>query len=158
MIIVFNVFQKYLFIYLTITWLPFCFWPKTYLHTSMCVLVRYHGAKSIIEFPQFCGFLTNCLSQSAHNFKIVFLIDRTTYRHEFMMHHAIENEENSDQNFHIDVLFGLSSSRRVHWDEDTPMIRHQLWPFWTNLDRRCTSSTSLERCPCNLFFGQNLTI
>ena len=34
----------------------------------------------------------------------------------------------------------------------TPMIRHQLWTFWTNLDHRCTSSTSSERCPCNVFF------
>ena len=30
----------------------------------------------------------------------------------------------------------------------TLRVRHQLWPFWANLDRRLTSSTSPEQCPC----------
>ena len=33
----------------------------------------------------------------------------------------------------------------------THMIRHQLWPFVANLDRRWTLSTSPERCPCWLW-------
>ena len=52
-------------------------------------------------FPQFCTFLTKCLAQSAHNFKVVFLIDPTTLWQEFMMHHAIASEENSQLNLHI---------------------------------------------------------
>ena len=40
----------------------------------------------------------------------------------------------------------------------TPMIRHQLSPFWTNLDHRWTSSTSPKRCQCKVVFAQNLAI
>ena len=43
----------------------------------------------------------NCLAQSAHNFKIVFPIDRTTLWQVFMMHQVIAIEENSEQNLHI---------------------------------------------------------
>ena len=46
-------------------------------------------------FPQFCAFLMNSFAQSAHNFKVVFIIDRTTLWQELMMHHVIANEENS---------------------------------------------------------------
>ena len=35
------------------------------------------------------------------NFKVVFLIDRTTLWQEFMMHHAIAIEENSEKNLYI---------------------------------------------------------
>ena len=38
------------------------------------------------------------------------------------------------------------------------LIRHQLWSFWANLDRRWTWSTSLKRCPCDVVFAQNLAI
>ena len=40
----------------------------------------------------------------------------------------------------------------------TVMGRYQLWPFWANLDRRWTSSTSPRRCPCHVVFAQNLAI
>ena len=43
----------------------------------------------------------NCLAQSAYNFKVVLLIDRTTLEQEFMMYHAIAIEENSEQNLYI---------------------------------------------------------
>ena len=36
---------------------------------DVCELERYHGAKSMIAFPQFCAFLMDCFAQSAHNFK-----------------------------------------------------------------------------------------
>ena len=56
---------------------------------------------SWLVFPQFCAFLTNCFTQPAHNFKVVFLIDRTTLWQEFMMHHIIAIEKNSEQILHI---------------------------------------------------------
>ena len=60
-------------------------------------LVRYHSAKSMIGFSTIL-----CVSdESAHNFKVVFLIDHTTFWHEFMMHHAIEIKENREQNLYI---------------------------------------------------------
>ena len=54
-----------------------------------------------LVYPQFCAFLANCFAQSTHNFKVIFLIDRTTLWQEFMMHYAIAIEENSEQNLHI---------------------------------------------------------
>ena len=39
-------------------------------------------------FPQFCAFPRNCFAQSAHNFKVVYLINRTTLWQEFMIHHC----------------------------------------------------------------------
>ena len=63
----------------------------------------------------------NCCSQSAYNFKIAFLIDRTTLWQEFMRHHVIVIEENSEQNLHIlpnlSSFFGLRSSGRFHWND-----------------------------------------
>ena len=70
-----------------------------------------------LVFPQFCAFLTNYFAQSAHNFKIVFLIERTTLRQIFMMHHAIAIEvKKSEQNLHI-------------WPNSMCLIKQ----FWTNL-------------------------
>ena len=54
-----------------------------------------------LVFPQFCAFLTNCFAQSGHNYKLVFVIDRTTLWQEFMIQHAIVIEENSKENLHI---------------------------------------------------------
>ena len=65
---------------------------------------------------QFCGFLTNYFSQSEQNFKVVFLIGRTTFCREFMMHQAIRIEENSEQNFYI-------------WPNLTAF--YLSWLFWT---------------------------
>ena len=107
-------------------WLRFCFCPKTHAQASMCELVRYHGAKSVIIFPQSCAFLTNCFAQLKHNFKVVFLIKRTTLWQDFMIHHSIAIEENGEQNiFSILVLL-------VNWAQcqsHTSIIRHHLWPF-----------------------------
>ena len=41
------------------------------------------------------------LTKPAYNFKVVFLINRTTLWQEFMMHHTIANEENSEQFLYI---------------------------------------------------------
>ena len=113
---------------------------------SWCVLIMQNPW---LGFPQFCAFLTNCLAQSAHNFKVVFLIDRTTLWPEFMLHHANANEENSEKNLHIlPKLKGFFRSwffwmLPLGWHgfgfnviAIHPVIRHQLWPFWANLDRR----------------------
>ena len=72
--------------------------PRKHQCVSWCVIMVQNPW---LIFPQFCAFLTNCLPQSAHNFKVLFLIDGTTLWQEFMMHHAIAVEENSDQNLHI---------------------------------------------------------
>ena len=40
----------------------------------------------------------------------------------------------------------------------TPIIRHQLRPFWANLDRRWTLSISPEWYRCVVCFAQNLAI
>ena len=65
----------------------------------------------------------------------------------------------------LDVLFSVlalldtSIGMILLWFQyHIPMIRHLLWPFWANLDRRWTSSTSPERCPCDVVFAQNLAI
>ena len=75
-----------------------------------------------LVFPQFRALLTNCFVQLAHNFMIVFLIDSTTLWKEFVMHHAIEIELNSEQNLHIwppnfMCFFGLGFSGRCYWDD-----------------------------------------
>ena len=126
----------------------------------MCEMVRYHDAKSMIGFfSQLCVFLTNCFVQSVHNFKFVRLIDHTTLWQEFMMHHAIAIEENSEQNVYIwpnltglDLLDTSIEMIRLWFQchSYTPIIRHQLWPFWANLHRRWTSSISSEWCPCDV--------
>ena len=64
----------------------------------------------------------------------------------------------------ITVLFLAKNSRTridVIWlwfqcYSHIQMIRHQLWPFWVNLDCRWTSSTSPKQCPCYVVFAQNL--
>ena len=71
--------------------------------------------KPWLIFQQFCAFLTNCFAQSAHNFKVVFLKDRTTLWRDFMMNHAIAIKENSGQNLHI-------------WPKLTCFFRS--WLFW----------------------------
>ena len=69
-----------------------------------------------LVLPQFCPFLTNCFVQSAYSFKVLFPVDHTTLRQEFMMHHAIAIKENSKQNLHI-------------WPNLTCFFRS--WFFWT---------------------------
>ena len=81
------------------------------------------------------------------------------------IHHATchYNRKNSDHlTFIFDrtwrAFFGLRSSGGFHWHDwglVSPMIRRQLWTFWTNLDRRWTSSTSLEQYPYDVIFAQN---
>ena len=115
-----------------------------------------------LDFPQFCVFLTNCFMQSAYNFKVVFLIERTTLWQEFMMYYAICNRGKqwtkpshlTELGLLFSVLAFLDASIGMFglWFQChsyAPMIRHQLWPFWANLDHRWRSSTPLERCPCN---------
>ena len=88
---------------------------------------------------------------SARFFKTVFFFVRTTLWQEFMMHYVVAIEENSEQNLHIwpnlAVLALLNASIGMiglwfQYHSHTHIIRHQLWPFWANLNRRWTSSTS----------------
>ena len=75
-------------------WLRFCFWPKTQARTSMWELVRYYGAKSMIDFATIL-----CISDGI--LQISILIERATLWQEFKMHNAIAIKENSEQNLHI---------------------------------------------------------
>ena len=93
--------------------LRFGFWPKTHRCVRWCVIMVQN---LWLVFPQFYAFLMNCFAQSAHNFKVTFLIDRTTLWQEFIMHRAVAIEENSEQNIHI-------------WSNLTSLFR--LWLFWT---------------------------
>ena len=43
----------------------------------------------------------NCFVQSASNFKVVYLVDRTVLWLEFIVHYAFEIEENSEQILYI---------------------------------------------------------
>ena len=67
-------------------WLRFCFWLETHGQAGAWLLHT---------------FLTYYFAQSAHNLKVVFLIDRTILWREFMMHHVNAIEENNKQNLHI---------------------------------------------------------
>ena len=102
-----------------------------------------------LVFSQFCAFLTNCFAQSTHIFKVVLLINRTTLWQEY----TLQSKKTMSKTFafdELDVLFLvlalLGSSIRVivlwlQCHSHTPMIRHQLWPFWANLDSHWTSLT-----------------
>ena len=52
-------------------------WAQTYKHrcASQCVIIVHNPW---LVFPQFCKSLKNCFAQSAHNFKVILLIGRTT--------------------------------------------------------------------------------
>ena len=117
-----------------------------------------------LVFTQFCAFLTNSFAQSAHNFQIIFRIDRTTLWQKFIMHHAIAIEENSEQNLHIWrnlmcffrpwlfwtlALGWLGFSFNVIGIHPWFVAIHP-WFVWANLDHRWTSSPSPERCPATL--------
>ena len=114
-------------------------------------------------FPQFCALLTNCFPQSAHNFKVVFLIDRITLWQEFILHLVIAVEETVSKPFTFDrnsrAFFGIDFPGRFHWVDcflvsmshsHTPMVRHQLWLFWAYLDRRWSPSISPEWSSCKI--------
>ena len=94
-------------------WLWFCFWPKTNAQKLMCELLYYIMMQNPwFIFPQFCAFLTNCFAQTAHNFKVVFLIENTqqskkTMSKTFTFHRT----------WH--ALFGLDSFGRFHWNNWT---------------------------------------
>ena len=67
---------------------------------SISELVCYHDATSMIGFSTILCVSDDCFAQSVHNFKAVFLINRTTLWQELMMHHA---------NAHIPAFFSTSS-------------------------------------------------
>ena len=99
----------------------------------------------------FHNYVRFCFAQSAHNFKAVFLIDRTTLWQEFIMHHAISIEENkwakSSHLTELDVLFSVLALLNAsigmirlwfpyHSHTITPMIRYGLFVFWIVFKRR----------------------
>ena len=93
-----------------------CFDQKlTHNHRSVssCIIM---GQNPWLVFPYLYVFLKNCFAQSAHNFKVVFFIDRTTFLQEFMMHWAIAIEGKRKQNLH-------------NWPNLAYFFR--FWIFWT---------------------------
>ena len=117
-------------------------------HRCWCAIMVQN---SWLIVPQFCAFLANCFAQSTHYFKVVFL--------------AMPTDENSEQNLHnwpnLRCFFrswffwALPFGMIELWFQchsHTYMIRHQLRPFWGNLDRRWTLSTSPEQCPSEVVF------
>ena len=102
---------------------------------SMCVswcFIMVHNPW--LAFPQFFAFLTNCFMQSAHNFKVVFIIDRTTLWQEFVMHHAIATMSKTFT-FYLSwrAFIGLGSSGRFHivaiqpWFATSYELFEQIW-------------------------------
>ena len=104
-------------------------------------------------------FSINCFTQSTHNFKVVFLIDRTTLWQEFMMHHAIEIKENSEQNFHIWPNLMCFSRSWFFWTLPLGWLcfDFNVIAFWANPDRLWTSTTFPELCPCDIVFAQKFS-
>ena len=68
---------------------------------SRTIIDLWAGPKSIIGFSTILCVSDEMRLQSAHNFKVVFLIDRTTLWQELIVLLAITIEENSKQNRHI---------------------------------------------------------
>ena len=130
-------------------WLQFCFRPKTHVQASMCELVRYHGIKSMIGFST-----TLCVSDELLQDFGALLQGGTTYWPYDLVARIHDAPRHCNwrkqwvQPLHLaelDVLFlvlalldasigmiGLWLQCHSH----TPMIRHQLWDFWANLNRR----------------------
>ena len=103
-------------------------------------------------FPQFCAFLTNCCG-----------IGHTTLWLEFIMHNVIAVKENSEQNIHILPKLPFSVLALLNafiggiglWFQcykHTPMICHQLWYFWANLDHCWTLAIFPLRYSSDIFF------
>ena len=122
-------------------------------------------------FPQFYAYLTYCFAQLAHNFKVVFLIDHTTLWQEFMMHHTIAIEENSEQNLNIWPNLTCILRSRLFWTLPLGwlgfgfnIIAIHLWfatsydvfeQFWIVVEHR---QQRPDRCPCDVVFAQNFAI
>ena len=86
---------------------------------SCCVIMIQNPC---LVFPQFCAFPRKCFAQSAHNFKVVCLIDRATLWQEFMMHTTpLQSKKTVSKTFTFDrasrAYFDLGSSGRFHWDD-----------------------------------------
>ena len=90
------------------------FWINTQAQLSMCYLMPYHAAKSVIGFSKI-------LYDSDELLKVVFLIVHTTLWQEFIIHHGIAIKENSGQNLHtlraLHTYSGHGSSGRFHFDD-----------------------------------------
>ena len=105
----------------------------------------------------------NCFAQSAYNFKVIFLIDHTTLCQEFIMHHAIAIEENSEQNLYIwPNLMWFSRSWLfwklllrwlgfgfnvilVHTHDSLPVMN-----FLSNSGSSLNVANIFWRCPCDM--------
>ena len=103
-------------------WLWFLFRPKSHAQhrcVSRCVIMVQNPW---LVFPEFCAFLSNCVEQSAHSFKVVFLIYRTTLWqriHDAPRHcNRWKQWVKPSHLTELDVLFvGLGSSGRFHWND-----------------------------------------
>ena len=89
----------------------FCFSPKTRVQSSMCELVHYHGAKSMIGSFTILYVSDELIMQWAYNFNVAFHYGTT----------PLQTKKAVSKTFTIDrtwrALFGLGSSGRFHWDD-----------------------------------------
>ena len=83
-------------------WLQFCFWPKTHSQLSICELVRYHDAKSMICFSTILFVsddLLCAIGSSFHSCIPYWPNDLATRIHDAPRH--CNRKKNSEQNLHI---------------------------------------------------------
>ena len=74
-----------------------------------------------LVFLQFSAFLTNCFSQSAHKFKVVFVIDRRPCGKNSWWTMPLQSKKTVSKTFTFDrtwcAFFDLCSSGGFHWDD-----------------------------------------
>ena len=103
----------------------------------------------------------NCFEQSAPNFEVVFLIihDVTCHRNRIKQWAKPSHLTELKVIFSVLALLDAFIGMIGLWfqcQSHTPMICHQLWPFWASLDRRWTSSKHiLSDVHATFFFVQN---
>ena len=124
------------------------------------------NSKSMIGFCTIACVANELLRQSVHNFKVIFLNERTTLWQEFHCNrrkqwvkpsHYTELEVPFSILALLDAFIGMIRLW-LQCHSHTLMIPHQLWLFWTNFDCCWMSSTSSERCVRDVVFVQNVAI
>lgn len=68
-------------------WLRYCFWPNNHGRTTMSEKVHYRDAKAVNYFPQIRAFSSYYFTQTTYNFKVIFLMDRTTFWQKLIIRH-----------------------------------------------------------------------
>ena len=131
---------------------------------AFCPILETVLKRAFWYFEHFCAFLTNCFAQSAHNFKVVFLIHRTTLWQEFMMQSKKTVSKTFTFNRTWRAFIDLGFSVRFHWDDwalvsmslpytyDSQPVLTFLSKSWSSLNVVNISWTmSMRHCFCTKF-------